>query len=93
MWTRKPDQSIALLEDLQIAVAEAAAIQPAPDPIPEVSMLARNIDLMERGLQSMRMSATALEAEIAERQAKLRDCRLSIEAFELAHGKMVEGRQ
>lgn len=93
LFFKRSDGSMgAIPEDIHNTLEEALRIQPMPDPIPEVSMLARNIDLMERGLQSMRVSATTLEAEIAERQTKLRECRLSIEAFELAHGKMVEGQ-
>lgn len=80
--------------DQQLADDLYAAMQvmPEPGPKPEGSMLARNIDLIERAIDSMKVNATTLDAEIAERQTKLNECRLSIAAFELAHGKMVEGR-
>lgn len=80
---------------LHAAIVAASAIQPE-DIAPATDtrdILTRNIDSIERALTAARQHAERLDAELRRVTEELRQTRLSIEAFELAHGKMVEGRQ
>ena len=71
---------------LQADLADAIAIQPVPT---LRGILERNIDAIERALDSAKQHAAGLDAELARVTEELRQTRVSIEAFELAHERMV----
>ena len=77
--------------DLSEALAAAVAIQPAPA-VEASSILDRNISSVGRALDSARQHESGLAAELARITEELRQTRVSITAFELAHDKMVEGQ-
>lgn len=78
---------------LHAATIAASAIQPddlMPADEPR-SILTRNIDSIERALTAAKQHAERLDTELQRVTEELRQTRVSIEAFELAHGKMLEG--
>ncbi len=77
--------------ELSDALAGAVAIQPAPA-VETPSILDRNISSVSRALDSARQHESGLAIELARITEELRQTRVSIGAFELAHGRMVEGQ-
>ena len=80
-------QNVAHDAALQADLADAIAIQPAPATM--LNILDRNIAAIDRALESARQHAAGLDAELARATEELRQTRVSIEAFELAHERMV----
>lgn len=88
IFRRPGTQDIAL----NAAITAASAIHP-DDIRPESrDILTRNIDNIERALDAAKGHSERLAVQLANISEELRQTRVSVEAFELAHGKMVEGR-
>lgn len=89
-WTRQQDrQEMAL----HAAITAASAIQPDDVRPDSRDILTRNIENIERALDAAKGHSERLAVQLANITEELRQTRVSIEAFELAHGKMVDGRQ
>lgn len=76
-------------DELSASLADAVSIQP---PIAPTDILGNNIARIDSALASGRSHEERLATELARITEELRQTRVSIEAFELAHGKMMEGR-
>jgi hypothetical protein len=64
------------------------ARQRQPEGKPTQGLVSSHVEQVGKLLDVMLKSATQLEAEIAEKQDRLRQTRVSIEAFRLAHQRL-----
>jgi chromosome segregation ATPase len=85
-FRQKQDQLERLESDL--AKAMEAANQAEKENKPQRTLLEANIANVDRLVTRFVMDATELEAQLAEREERLRQVKISIEAFTLALERM-----
>lgn len=85
-FRQKQDQLERLESDL--AKAMEAASQAEKENKPQRTLLEANIANVDRLVTRFVMDATELEAQLAEREERLRQVKISIEAFTLALERM-----